>query len=329
MKTREGQTRRSYTLSAELKPILRVNPGESFVFETEDAVSGALKSEKDLFSAENLEPFSLRTPELANPVNGPIFVEGVEKGDLLAVHIEAIIPNEYGLTGVKVNQGMFSDSKKWSTIHREAYTKFLRHTNGASGTTKDGEVVFSESLSWHTEPFIGTIGVAPEVEVLATSVTQGPWGGNWDCRYICPQSTIYINAFHPGGLLFVGDVHGSQGDGEISGIANEIRAEVQLRVDVIKKKRIAYPRIETNKYLVTFCASKPLEHAIELATDYLLEWVRELYNIDLRILYMVFGACPEFKIDVYQMVQSLDLSYTAGVRFPREYLRRLAADASG
>lgn len=323
MKKNSLESSKSYTLSGSLAPILTVKPGELFSLSADDAVSGAITTEKDPFTSKTLEPFSLVTPELANPVTGPVFIEGVHKGDLLAVHIENIIPNSYGVTGIKVNQGMFHDSKKWKNIFKEPHTKLLMHTDGPSGTKEDGEVHYSDSLKWAAAPFIGTIGVAPEVEVVATSITQGPWGGNWDCRFICPGSTIYINAFHAGGLLFVGDVHGSQGDGELSGIANEIKATVRLGVDIIKNKKIPYPRIETDEYLIAFCSTKPLEDAIENATSYMLDWLTTEYDIDARTAYIVFSTCPDFRIDVYQMVRMTGISYTAGVRLPKKYLQSM------
>jgi len=313
----------SYTLTAEREPVLRVEQKRLFALETEDAVSGVLRKETDEFTSKNLEPYSLATPELANPVFGPVFVEGVRKGDLLAIDIVRIVPDEIGFTGVKLGQGMFHDSKRWGDIHREPHTKILRHSKGGSGTTADGRVVFSESVEWGMRPFIGTIGVAPEVETVATSITQGPWGGNWDCRYIGPGSTIYFNAYHDGGLIYVGDVHGSQGDGELSGVANEIRSTVELRVRAVKQKTIPYPRIETDSELICFYSCKPLEDAVELATGCLLEWINDEYGVDPRTMYMIFSTCPDFRIDVYQMVKIPGISYTAGVRFPKSYLERM------
>jgi amidase len=313
---------KSYTFKVGLKPVLTVEPNETFVVETEDAVSGAFRSESVLFSKENLEPYSLVTPELANPVSGPVYIKGARKGDLLAIHIEKIIPDPQGVTGIKVTQGMFHDSVKWSPIHQKPYTKIVRHTTGSSGDTSDGEVVFSDKFKWKTAPFIGTIGVAPEVEEIATSIAQSPAGGNWDCYHIRAGSTIYINSYHEGGLLFVGDVHGSQGDGELSGIANEIRSEVILRVEVIPNKQISYARIEEKDTLICFCAIKPLEDAIENAVDYLLEWITSEYDLDPHTAYLLFSICPEFKIEVFQLCKGPRISYTAGVSFPKRFLER-------
>jgi len=98
-------------------------------------------------------------------------------------------------------------------------------------------VWFNERVSWPVAPFIGTIAVAPEREVLTSIFGQGIGGGNIDCRDIRPGDILYLNAQNDGGLLFVGDVHASQGDTEFSGVAAESRAEVTLSVEIIPGKR--------------------------------------------------------------------------------------------
>ncbi|MDL5363190.1 acetamidase/formamidase family protein [Halalkalicoccus sp. NIPERK01] len=82
----------------------------------------------------------------------------------------------------------------------------------------------------HLNPHIGTIATAPGRTVQETVTTQGPWGGNMDVRDAAEGSTVYLNSFNEGGLLFVGDVHASQSDSEYTGIAVKSIAEIVLRV---------------------------------------------------------------------------------------------------
>lgn len=86
-------------------------------------------------------------------------------------------------------------------------------------------------------------------------------GGNIDCRDIKEGATLYINCYNDGGLLFVGDVHASQADTEFTGVADETRAELTLRCDVVKNKRIRNPRIENADSIITLCSFRPLEDA--------------------------------------------------------------------
>lgn len=269
-----------------------------------------------------MRPFSDFEPEIANPLAGPIYVRGVERGDLLVINIEKIIPAEKGVTVVMPEEGFLKDSHKWSLIYKTPCTHIIRHRPGPSGTTRDGKAFYTGNVSWDLEPFIGTIGVAPCIEVETSAVGQGIWGGNWDCRDIKEGSILYLNCFHEGGLLYLGDVHGSQGDGEWSGTANEVRAEVTLSCEIIKNKKIPHARIEKKESIISLYATKPLEDAVNTAISHLLEWLVDEYGMNPRDAYMQISVNPGFKINIYQMVPLGKLQYTVGAEFPKKYAQK-------
>ena len=113
-------------------------------------------------------------------------------------------------------------------------------------------------VRWPLAPFIGTIVTAPERGVENSVTSQGEWGGNLDVRDVAAGNRILLNASHDGGLLFLGDVHGSQGDSELSGIADETAADVTLRCDVISDHQVpGVGRIEKPGSLVQLdCARR-------------------------------------------------------------------------
>jgi len=306
-----------YVFDRSLPPKLRVAPGESFVVETEDAASGYLCKEGQ--SPLN-RPFIDETwPPSANPVAGPIYVEGVRRGDLLAIKIEDILLASNQSYTFSARRGPVQDSLRWSQA-AEPYTHILRHEPGPSGTLRDGRVWFNDRVSWAVDPFIGTIAVAPEREVLTSIFGQGIGGGNIDCRDIRPGNTFFVNSQTDGGLLFVGDVHASQGDTEFSGVAAESRAEVTLSLGVTPGKKIPYPRVETPASLIALYNSRPLEHAVTKAVFLLMEWLVEEYGFSQRDAYMQVSVNPGFRVHVYQMIPDMALMYTAGVEFPKECL---------
>jgi acetamidase/formamidase len=308
---------RVYCFDRSLPPKLRVAPGEKFVVETEDASSGYLCEEGQ--SPLN-RPFIDETwPPSANPVAGPIYVEGAHRGDLLAIKIEDILVAADQSYTFSARRGPIHDSLKWSQA-AEPYTHVLGHKPGPSGTMRDGRVCFSDRVSWPVAPFIGTIAVAPEREVLTSIFGQGMGGGNIDCRDIRPGNTFFVTSQNEGGLLFVGDVHASQGDTEFSGVAAESRAEVTLSVEVIPGKKISYPRIETPSSLISLYNSRPLEHAVTKAIFLLMEWLVEEYGFSQRDAYMQVSVNPGVRVHVYQMIPEMLLMYTAGVEFPRDCL---------
>ncbi len=311
-----------FLFNSKIPPELIVKPGERFLLETEDNLSGFVTSSASIPSNENLKPYTLRDPPEFNPLTGPVFLEGATRGDLIAVHIEEIIPSEFGATSIIPGVGPFSDSKRWPELDKP-YAHIIKHVPGPSGTTRDGKAIFGEGIVWDLKPFIGTIGVAPDREVQSSLYGQGTWGGNWDCRDIKEGSTLYLNCYHEGGLLFVGDVHGTQGDTELSGVANETKANVVLSCHVVKNKQIPYPRIEKEESIIALYATKPLEDAVKTAITYLIEWLISEYAITCREAYLRITTDPDFRVNVYQMVRVGWINYTVGAEYPKKFLKTI------
>jgi len=307
-----------FQFDRQITPILRVKPGETFLVETEDAYGGLIRTHDRLPIPEHVP--GLRPGTLwGNPMAGPIFVEGARRGDLIAIRIEKIVVDAQGVTCIEPGLGPLQDSNRWSEC-RGPYTHIIRHLAGPSGTTRDGKGVFTDRVVWDLKPFIGTIGVAPELEIASSVTGQGPWGGNIDCRDIKERSKLYLNSYHDGGLLFVGDVHGSQADTEFYGVADETRAELTLTCEVIENKWIPNPRLEKEDSIITLCSSRPLEDAVTGAMLDMMEWMVTEYGIGQREAYMHLTVNPDVRVHVYQMVNTPRMAFTAGVEIPKTYL---------
>ena len=307
-----------YHVRGDVPPVLRVRPGESFLVETDDFLTGSVRSADDLATEEGTLPYSRSIPPRWNPVTGPVFVEGAERGDALVVAFERIVPDARGVCCIVPGIGPLADSRRWPELG-DAATIVIEHEPGPSGTTRDGMAHWG-SRTWSLNPFIGTIGVAPDHEVESSLVGQGVWGGNWDCRDLKEGSRLFLPVYHEGGLLYVGDMHGSQGDTEWCGVANEVRGEVVLSCGVLKGKRIPYPRLEKPDSIVQLYADRPLEDAVRAATTLLMEWLVEEYGFSPRDAYFLLSVASDFRINVYQMVRAGRLNYTVGAELPRYHL---------
>jgi acetamidase/formamidase len=310
---------RKYAFDWRDEPLLRVRPGEPFEVETYDASTGYFRTPDDK-AIPGRRPGFDRSPPLANPIGGPVYLDGAEKGDVLAVTIEEIVVDDYSWIAVGPRRGPLGESTRWPELSRDYTTRILKHTPGPSGTTRDGTVHFSDRISWPVTPFIGTIGVAPEREVTTSLDGQGPWGGNLDVRDVAPGNRILLPVFHPGALFYLGDVHASQGDTEFTGTAAETKATVRVRLDVIKAKRIAWMRIEKPGSIVSVFADRPLESAVEAATVNLMDWLIAEHGFTPTDAYCLVSTCPDFRINVYQMCKIGKLSFVAGAELPRRYL---------
>jgi amidase len=310
---------RKYAFDWRDEPLLRVQPGESFEIETWDASTGYFKTPDDK-AIPGRRPGFDRSPPHANPIGGPIYLEGAQRGDTLIVTIEDILVADYSWIAIGPRRGPLGESTRWPELSSDYTTKIFRHTPGPSGTLRDGTLHFSERLSWPITPFIGTLGVAPDREATTSIDGQGEWGGNLDIRDVCAGNRVHLPIFHTGALFYLGDVHASQGDTEFTGTAAETQATVRLRLDVLKGKSVPWLRIDKPESIICVYAYRPLEVAVETATINLIDWLVKDYGFTPTDAYCLVSTCPDFRIHVYQMCKLAKLNFVAGAELPKRFL---------
>ncbi len=310
---------RNYVFNKNTPPILEVEAGEKFVAETEDAVNGILREDPSKLHPRDTAPYSRHVPYWGNPCCGPVFVKGVEMGDVLVVNVEKIDKILTGVTTTKPGAHHFAGLRGWEECD-EQYTGVIKN-GGGKGTWTYGK----HTYTWDLKPFIGTISTAPEFEVLSSGPTSFgsalACGGNMDCQDIREGTKVYLQSFNNGGLFFFGDVHSFQGDGEVTGIANEVAAEVTLSCDVIKNKSLNNVRLETPESLISVYCYRPMEEAVRQAVKDLILWLEGDYGMSKREAYMLASICPEFRIRVYQDCTGLGrIMITAGAELLKKIL---------
>jgi acetamidase/formamidase len=213
-----------------------------------------------------------------NPMAGPIYVEGAEPGDVLAVHLEHMYPNRnWGYTANVIAPNVLdpeftsqlpaSDTIRWQVNLAEG-TVQLADPSPALSTLK---------LSLH--PFLGCFGVAPAGGQAISTATSGPYGGNMDYNGFVAGVTTYFPVFAQGALLHVGDGHAVQGDGEIVGTGIEISLDIRLTINVLKGKTIYWPRGESQSHIFTVGNARPLDQAIQHATTEMVRWLQSDYGL--------------------------------------------------
>ena len=309
----------NYVFDARTAPVVTVKPGEPFVAEVNDAYNGLLRDDPSRMQPRDMGEYVDRTPYWYNPVCGPIYVEGVEKGDTLVVSVLAIDDLSSGSIATVPRAHHFAGMRGWEETD-QMYTGVIQHEGNEAAWDYQGRV-----HRWPMKPFIGTIATAPEYEVLSTLPTSVgsimASGGNLDCCAIAPGAKVYLQSMNEGGLLFVGDVHGSQGDGELCGVADEAAGTVTLCCDVIKGKRLRNVRIENKEALISLYCYRPMEHAFTQAVRDLILWLEEDYGFSRREAYLLMSMCPDFRLRTYQMCAGLGrLMTTVGAEFPRYLL---------
>jgi len=250
-------------------PVLRIASGDRVRVET--MIAGGLQRLRLAGVAESEIPDSLKAVELgvtergpgAQLMTGPIFVEGAAPGDTLEVRILGIeFLHPFGVNVFNPGGGVLPDEFPY------AHYRLLRWQPGSD------RVEFAPGVLLKLAPFFGTVGVAPPPLVGRISSRPPGWhGGNVDNKDLVTGSTLYLPVHNPGALLSIGDGHGMQGDGEVTGTALETSLRGTFEVRVRKGQRLRWPRAETPSQYITMGLHEDLNEATRLATREMVEFL--------------------------------------------------------
>lgn len=294
----------SYVFNPYREPIAKVRPGDRVTIHCNDAFESRIKSEQDIPSR------ALATAKFLNPQTGPIYIEGAEPGDTLAVHIEKIEPTrEFAVSCLIPYFGGLTSTVFTRTLQEPLPEKVW------VWRLIDGTRLVNDKLGVEVEwnPFMGTLAVAPDLEAI-TALAPGPFGGNMDVPDVKPGNTLYLPVWNPGALLYTGDTHANQGQGELCGVALEITSKVTLVLDVIQGKPLQWPRIESSDRIMTVGSARPMEDAARIAYAELVLWLEEEYGYDrwdaYQLLTQAGGCYVGNMVDTtYSLVASIEKRY--------------------
>ena len=266
-----------------LPPVLRINPGDTVRTTTID--SGGID--------ENGVPRALS----GNPQTGPFYVEGAVPGDTLAVEIKRIHLNRSSasstsnLAPVALTPECYRDAEGDDVVSA-AWTLDLDH--GTASLAKPTERLKNFRIA--LKPMLGCLAVAPGNNASFRTRWQGPWGGNIDYRGIREGTTVYLPVAQEGALLYLGDAHAEQGDGELNGDALETSAEVEFAVHVLPGVSTSGPRAENGEYLMSMGIAGSLDAAVKQATTQLAEWIEKDYKLTPHEAAIVLGTSIQYEI---------------------------------
>jgi acetamidase/formamidase len=244
-------------------PVLTIDPGDTVVMET------MMHSHNQIVPGKTIEELKkLRTDNPGrgpHTVTGPIFVKGAEPGDVLKIKIQRIVPRAYG---ANFNiPGMFGE---FPDKFPEGQVKYLY-------LDMDGMVAeFVPGVYVPLKPFPGTIGVARAEPGRYSSVPPGEYAGNMDIRDLSEGATLYVPVWVKGGLLWSGDSHAAQGNGEVNLTALETAyKELAITVELMKGAKFDFPRIETPTHWITMGFDKDLNLAMSQAQSQTVKFLAE------------------------------------------------------
>ena len=297
MITEADQGAYHYVYGPYAKPVLTVDPGAVVSCETHDAFEGKIKSESDKPSEK------LNFPYL-NPQNGPIYVNGAEKGDCLAVHIRSIRPRgpqPVGTTCLIPEFGGLVGTGATALLNAPLPERVRKLV-----ITPEEGVKWNDRITLPYQPFIGTIGTSPEIEAIS-SLQPDYYGGNMDLPDVAVDAVIYLPVNAKGALLYLGDCHAAQGDGELCGVAVEHPTVTTVQIDLIKGWTIGWPRLENKDMFMTIGSGRPMEDAARIAYRELVRWMASDFGFDELDAYLLLTQCGRVRLG-----NMVDPKYTLG-----------------
>jgi acetamidase/formamidase len=222
--------------STALEPVLTVNPADSVRFQSLNA--GWRWTPDSEHFARDADLHS------GHALTGPIAVRGARAGQTLVVGIDEVTPGDWGVT--------FGDGEAFAWMH-------------------DGDAWLLDDATVEPAPFLGVIGMPPPEPGIHPTVPPRRFGGNIDCKLLIAGTTLFLPIPVDGALLSLGDGHGAQGDGEVSGTAIECPVEsAQVTLEVTDLD-LRMPIARTEDAWVTFGFDDDLDKAVDLAVETMLD----------------------------------------------------------
>jgi acetamidase/formamidase len=270
------------TFSFAHPPALRIKPGDRVVTKTVDA--------------GGVDWNGRSVAQGPNPQTGPFFVEGAEPGDLLVVSIDTIAVNRDDAYSSSLLAPYAVDPAAIAArVDREA-RRVTWQLDRARGMAKLSGPGITPAIELPFRPMLGCVGVAPaRKEAIATS-TPGAFGGNMDYAGLVAGVKVMLPVNEPGALLFIGDGHARQGEGEVVGTGLETSMDVEFHVEVAKQKAAAWPRLENDTYIMVLGSARPLLQALQHATTEMQRWLMADYGFSERGAQAFMGQALEYEV---------------------------------
>jgi len=307
----ESKTRRYFTrtyhrqFSSAIAPVLHIFPGDSVHTSTVDA--------------GGVDANGTQRSMGGNPLTGPFYIENAWPGDTLVVKFTRIRLNrdsaihDDNIVGSAFEPYYFRDLKRV-----EGFDSNWKLDRERGVATLKNPTEKLKNLSLPVAPMLGCVGVAPPGDQSFQSGHLGSFGGNMDYNQIREGVTLYLPVYHPGALLFVGDGHAVQGDGELTGDALETSMDVQFTVDVVQGQMPDMPRAENGEYLMAMGIGGSLTEAMQAATTNLAKWLERDYKLNSSEVAVLLGTAIR-----YDIAEIVDGEINMAAKVPKSVLSQL------
>ena len=269
--------------SGTIAPVMHLNPGDTVKTTTVDA--------------GGRDAAGVRRSMGGNPETGPFYIDGALPGDTLVVKLNRVRLNRDSagsgdqIVASALGEGYYRNAKFKDDFDSEWK---LDRDGGYAMLAKPSEHLKNYKVK--LAPMLGCVAVAPPDKQTVRSGWLGSYGGNMDYNGLREGTTLYLPVNQEGAILFLGDGHAAQGDGELTGDALETSMDVEFTVDLIRGQATSGPRAESDEYLMAMGVSNSLPDAVRQATTQLARWLERDYHLTANESAIVLGTAMRYDI---------------------------------
>jgi acetamidase/formamidase len=269
--------------SSKVTPAMRIHPGDTVRTWAVDAGG------RDKQGVQ-------RSPG-GNPQTGPFYIEGALPNDTLVVRLNRVRTNrDWAGSGNSIMRNALEPGTlanlKWDPAFPSRW--ILDSQKNIASLEKPSEAL--KSFTVPLQPMLGCVAVAPQGELSIRTTDSGRFGGNMDYNQIREGTTLYLPVYHPGALLFLGDGHAAQGDGELTGDALETSMDFEFTVDLIPGRNFGHPLAENADFLMSIGIGGSLDQALQQATSGMVRWLERDYGLNANESAMLLGFAVKYDV---------------------------------
>jgi amidase len=293
--------------SSKVAPVLRIHPGDTVRTWSVDA--GGRDKQGNRRSAGG------------NPQTGPFYVEGALPNDTLVVRLTRVRTNrDWAQSGSTIVRNALEPGTLGNLKWDEGFSSRWKLDAAAGVAALEKPTDALKNFSVPLQPMLGCVAVAPAGESAVRTTDSGRFGGNMDYNQLREGTTIYLPVNHPGALLFLGDGHAAQGDGELTGDALETSMDFEFTVDLIRDRNFGHPLAENGEFLISIGIGGSLDQALQQATSGLVRWLERDYKLTPSETAMLLGFALK-----YDVVDLVGTQVSIAAKLPKAALAKLTS----
>jgi acetamidase/formamidase len=292
--------------SSKAAPVLRIHPGDTVRTWSVDAGGRDKQGNR-------------RSPG-GNPQTGPFYIEGALPNDTLVVRLNRVRTNrDWAQSGNTIMRNALEPGTLGNLKWDQAFNSRWKLDAVANLAVLEKPTDALKNFVIPLQPMLGCVAVAPAGESSVRTTDSGRFGGNMDYNQLREGTTIYLPVSHPGALLFLGDGHAAQGDGELTGDALETSMDFEFTVDLIRNQNYGHPLAENAEFLISIGIGGSLDQALQQGTSGLVRWLERDYKLTASEAAMLLGFALK-----YDVVDLVGTQVSIAAKLPKAALARLS-----